>query len=301
MLARTATRTALAAACSLAAAAGALGAAGCGSSGKSAATGASSGPAAPATIAEAAYKTTAAGGAHVSLAGTITAPGLGSPLTLSGSGAFSFAAREGSLAFTISGLPSSAQAAIGASSLQLNALFKSGSVYIGSPVFAAKLPGGARWLKVNVSEVAQKLGIDPSSLSSGGANPAQYLQELRAAGGTVRVVGHDTVRGTPTTHYAASIDVLKAAEAQGLGRSAASRALLRSLVAKLGLTHIPVDVWVDAQGLVRKELVHVSAHGATASIQIEFFDFGAVPPVTAPAASEVFEVSSKTLQGLTAG
>src|SRR5689334_6226348 len=129
-------------------------------------------------VAHAADATTRAGGAQVSLSGGVAAPALGFSLTLSGHGQFNFSAHEGSLALTLSGLPASAQAKLGTSSLEMNELFKAGSVYVGSPLFTGKLPGGARWVRLDLARVGGALGLDPSSLMSGSADPSQFLQYL---------------------------------------------------------------------------------------------------------------------------
>jgi hypothetical protein len=232
----------------------------------------------------------------------VTIPGSSSPLNISGTGVTNFAARDGSLTMTISGLPSQAQAALGGSALQLDEVLKSGSVYIGSPIFSSRLPGGAKWLKINTSQVAQGLGLDPSSLTSGGAEPSQYLQDLRAAGGSVTVIGHEAVRGVQTTRYSATVDLVKAAETLSApGHSADARSLATRLAAKIGFSKVPIEAWIDGQGLVRKVAVHISAHGVGATVGAEYFGFGPTPPVNAPASSEVFEVSAQTLKSLTSG
>ena len=297
---RLATRP-LAALCVALAVPAALAATGCGSSGHSSSSASGSAATAqPASIANAAYKTTAAGGAHIAISGTVTAPGASSPINLSGTGVTNFAAREGTIALTISGLPAQAQSVLGTGSLQINEVLKHGAAYIGSPLFAGRLPSGAKWLKINTAQVAQGLGLDPSSLTSGGAEPSQYLQDLRAAGGTVTVVGHEQVRGVETTRYSASVDLVKASELLSAhGKSAIARALAAKLAAKLGFARVPIETWIDGQGLVRKVAVHISAHGVGATIQAEFFNFGPIPPVNAPSPSEVFEVSSSTLKSLT--
>jgi hypothetical protein len=298
---RIATRP-LAALCGVALAAPALlAASGCGSSTRSSSpSGSAAAVAGPISISNAASKTTAERGAHISINGAVTAPGASTPINLSGSGVTNFATHEGTIGLTVSGLPAQAQTAIGGSSLALNEVLKGSAIYIGSPLFAGRLPSGAKWLKINTTQVAQGLGLDPSSLTSGGAEPGQYLQDLRAAGGTVKVIGHEQVRGVETTRYAASIDLVKAAELLSAhGKSAIARGLASQLAAKLGFSKIPIEAWVDGKGLVRKVAVHISSHGVGATIQAEFFDFGPIPPVNAPSPGEVFEVSSSTLKSLT--
>src|SRR2546422_7769760 len=60
-------------------------------------------------VAQAAATTTHAGGALVSVTGSITGPSLGTTLTLNGDGNFNFSAHEGSLVLEMSGLPASVQ------------------------------------------------------------------------------------------------------------------------------------------------------------------------------------------------
>jgi hypothetical protein len=295
------TRPTLATLCGLALAApvGVL-AAGCGSSSHSTSSASAGVGAQPAAIADAAYKTTAAGGAHVAITGAVTIPGASSALNIAGSGAVDFAAHEGSLTLTISGLPAQAQSALGGSSLQIDELLKRGAIYIGSPLLAGRLPSGAKWLKVDTAQIAEGLGLDPSSLTSGGTEPGQYLQDLRAAGGTVTVIGHEDVRGVQTTRYSATIDLVKAAETLSApGKTSTARSVAASLTSRIGLSKVPIEAWIDGQGLVRKVAVHVAARGVTALVQAEYFNFGRIAPVTAPSGGEVFEVSAQTLKGLT--
>jgi hypothetical protein len=253
-------------------------------------------------LAQAAETTTHAGGVQMSLKGSVTAPGLPSQLTFSGEGSFNFKAREGALTMTIAGLPASVASTLNGGSLQITELFKAASIYVSSPLLSDKLPGGAHWVKLNLARFGQAIGLDPSSLTSGGANPTQYLQYLKAAGGSSSIVGHDAVRGIATTHYAGKIDLLKAAEAQpGVDRSQLRQAL-QKLVSQMGLRSVPVDVWIDAHGLVRKVSLALSLQAGgqqvKTAIDAEYHDFGPTQSITAPPASEVFDMTQQTLQSL---
>jgi hypothetical protein len=252
-------------------------------------------------VAHAADSTTHARGAQVAFSGSIGAPGLGFSLTLSGHGQFNFAAHEGSLALSISGLPASAQAKLGTSSLEMNELFKSGSVYVGSPLFAGKLPGGARWLRLDLRRVGGALGLDPSAAMSGGADPSQFLQYLKASGG-ITPVGQESLRGAPTTHYTGNLDLEKVAAAQPGSDSAQVHAAFQKVIAQLGAKTIPVEVWVDRQDLVRKVAIalhmHPQGQAIDAQVQAEYFGFGPTSSVTPPARSEVLDITQNALQGL---
>src|SRR5664280_911872 len=151
----------------------------------------------------------------------------------------------------------------------------------------------------------QAVGLDPGSLTSGGTNPAQYLQYLKDAGGSSTDVGHEAVRGVATTHYEGKIDLLKAAEAQPGSNRAQLRAAFDKLIAETGLRSLPVGVWADGHGLVRKVslALSVAASGqqVKAAIQSEYYDFGSTPSISLPADSEVFDMTQQALQSLTPG
>jgi len=255
-------------------------------------------------VAQAAEATTRAGGAHVAMSGTIGAAGLSQPLTLTGSGSFNVHAGEGTFAITMAGLPASTQAQLHASSLQMLELFKAGSIYLSSPIFTGKLPSGARWLRIDIAQVAQAMGLDVSSLT-GGTDPTQYLKDLRGAGSSVAVAGQEPVRGVPCTHYTGALDLRKAAEAQLGPVRARARGAVQQLIERTGQARIPVEVWIDGSGLVRRIRLNLSgkptAHAISTSIQTEYFDFGSVPAVTAPPPAEVFDVTGQALRGLGAG
>lgn len=255
-------------------------------------------------VARAADTTMRAGGAHMSIAGSLTATGLPQPIRIAGDGAFNFKAREGDLSLTISGLPQAAQSALHGSSLEMTELFKSTSLYLGSSMLAGQLPGGARWVRLDVGKLQQAFGIDPSSLTSG-LDPTEYLQYLDKAGYGSKVVGLETVRGAQTTHYTGTLDLLKAAEAQPLSDRGELRRAVQKLMSEAHMSSLPVDVWVDGRGLVRRMAMtmtlSLAARSMTIAMQIEYFDFGPTPSVTVPSGSEVFDVTGQTLQHIGSG
>jgi len=253
-------------------------------------------------VAQAAETTTHVDGAQMSLKGSVTVPGFATALSFSGQGSFNFKAHEGNLTLSMSGLPEAVTSKLHGAPLQITELFKASSIYIGSPLLSGKLPGGARWLRLNLTRFQQAVGLDPRSLTSSGANPTEYLQYLKAAGAGASVVGHDSIRGVATTHYTSKIDLLKAAEAQPGANRAQLRGAFQKLIAESGLRNLPVNVWIDGRGLVRKIAIElgVSAAGqqVKASVESEFYDFGATPSIKAPAGSEVFDMTQQALQGL---
>lgn len=159
--------------------------------------------------------------------------------------------------------------------------------YVNLPFLASKLPSGKTWLKLDLGALAGAAGL--GSVSE--ADPQQYLQQLLASKDTQKV-GTDTIDGEQMTHYRTTID-----PASRLGDVPAKvRAQVRKALKQLGTGGIPADVWVDGNGLLRRESVSLSfgkaLQGATMSMTMNLHDFGTAVSVTAPPADEVFDATS---------
>jgi hypothetical protein len=249
-------------------------------------------------VAQAAEVTSQAGGAHIALTAQVSAAGLPAPLTINGQGFFNYRSQEGTIGLDMAGLPTVAGA------LHMEEIFKSAALYIGSPLFAGKLPGGAHWMKLDIARFGQALGLDLQSLTGGQSNPAQFLEYLKASGGTVTSVGHELVRGVPTTHYRGTIDLSKVADMLPGGNRAQLHAALAKVIAQIGASSLPVDVWVDSARLVRRMEIVISASAGGQSLRmqmsVELFGFGPTPAVTAPAQGDVYDATQAALAGLSA-
>ncbi|HTY97936.1 MAG TPA: hypothetical protein VMB91_12900 [Solirubrobacteraceae bacterium] len=248
-------------------------------------------------LARAAEATSNVGGAHTELSARIQGTGLPQPVSLDGGGYFNFSTHEGTLTVQLTGFPSAA--GLG-SQPTMQEIYKGSDLYVGSSLFAGELPTGAKWMKIDISRLGQAAGLNPSQLLNGESNPTQILQYLKASGASVAEVGTQRIRGVPTTHYSGTINIEKAAAALGGAADGAAQ----KAVSTLGVSDLPVDVWVDSHDLVRRLQVTLSTPPSAGHLQVqinlELFDFGATPPVSVPAASETFEASSTGLSGLAA-
>jgi hypothetical protein len=253
-------------------------------------------------VAQAADATAQVGGAHMALAMEVSAGGLPAPLTISGVGFFNYKTHEGTLSMDMTGVPSTSATNLPSGSVHMEELFKSSTVYIGSPLFAGKLPGGAQWMKIDIGKVGQAVGFDVQQLAGGQSNPAQFLEYLKASGGTVTPVGRERVRGVATTHYKGAIDLDKVAGVLPSASRDQLRAALSKLIAQTGSPSIPVDVWVDGHRLVRRiTMAFAIASGAQQAqtrMTIELFRFGSTPAVTPPPQAEVYDATQAALSGL---
>ncbi len=265
-------------------------------------TGCGSSAVATGPLARAADVTAAAGGAQMAMKLEI-GTGASSPVAMTGNGRFNFKGFEGTMSLEMSGLPESEGTPSG--SLSLTEIVKLPDVYIQSPALTSKLPGGAQWVKLDLQHaIGEGLGINLQAEASQ-ENPAEYLDYLRATGTAVTVVGHESVRGVPTTHYRGTIDLEKAAELV----PSTDRAKLRSTFAQLrtltGGTSLPIDVWVDSSHRVRRFAIEyamtIKGEHAHSAVTIEYFDFGPQPPVSAPPENQVFDATQSALGGSSSG
>ena len=108
------------------------------------------------------------------------------------------------------------------------------------------------------------------------------------------------MRGTQTTHYRAVLDLNKAAD-QSPGASQA----IKSAINLLGSSKQPADVWVDADGRLRrmrytvdlsKSKVAASTPGVPGSLTftLDLFDFGVPVQAAVPAPAEVVDLGALT-------
>lgn len=249
-------------------------------------------------VAQAADTTSKVGGVHMSLTARLSASVLPSQFTVGGQGFFNYKSREGAFSLEMSGLPASLAAISPAGRLRMDEIFKGSTLYVGSSLFAGKLPGGARWMKLDLSRVGNGLGFNLQQLAGGQSNPAQLLDFLEGHG-SVTVVGHEAIRGVSTTHYHGTIDLGRVADSLPSAERANVRAALAKVNAQTGDGRLPVDVWVDAHRLVRRMTLTMSVPAASqklrVSLALDLFGFGATPAVTTPSAGETYDVTSKAL------
>jgi len=163
-----------------------------------------------------------------------------------------------------------------------------GDVY----VQAAPLnPGGARWLRVDLGTMIQALGAGAALASAG---PAQTLDLLRAADAGSQV-GHAVVGGASTTAYRVTADLRRFVSLAAPSLRADAARYDSILAGRAGQRTVPVEVWIDHAGRVRRVRLKLSACAGsrrmTETATVEYFDFGPQVPVTPPAASQVTDVS----------
>jgi hypothetical protein len=264
---------------------------GCGSS-------SSSSSSAPDPVARAAYVSTQEAGSRFTLNLQLTRSRSQS-FAITGSGYAGQGGHAVKMSMNFSGIPGATGLPAGGHGVE--AVFLYPTVYMRLPFLADKLPEGKSWLKIDMSKVVKATGgtAVPQALDIGQVDPTQFLEYLKASSGNIQRLGSEQLYGVATTHYQAKLQlpaVLKQLPAQ-------SRAAARPLLQHIGNAGaIPIGVWIDGKGRVRKIQMSLSISGPTASgaatVTVGYTSYGPVPPVSPPAEGEVIDLTSLLTNGL---
>ena len=257
-----------------------------------------------------AQKSSAADSARFSLELGIAIPGTDKPLAVSAEGGFDTSAKRAQMSFDLSSfadLLKSFGTAFGgkvtgdlgsAGDWKLEAIRDGDTAYLKFPLIADQLPAGKTWIKGDAKTLSS---ADAGQLqqfgSFAGTDPRDVLGLLKAVSGSITAVGSDKIRGVETSHYRATIDTAKlaqlvpAAQRQSLGG-------LDQTARQAGVTALPVDVWVDADQLVRKISIDLDAKQpgtgmpVKASLVVELYDYGTPLELKLPPADEVVDAAT---------
>lgn len=145
------------------------------------------------------------------------------------------------------------------------------------------------WLKIDLASLTGVPGME--SLSQLNNNdPSKTMEMLRGVSENVEEVGTEDVRGSSTTHYKATLDLDKAVEQV----PEKDRKDIQKMFDDLGTNTIPTEVWIDDEGLLRRQKSTIDlsqAKGAGAAgggaptgmvMDMELYDFGAAVDVEPP-------------------
>lgn len=138
-------------------------------------------------------------------------------------------------------------------SMRFDYVYSGDSMYMSSSSLAPVLPAGKSWIEVKMEG------------ANNADNPRAIIAQLQAVSSQITTVGRERIRGTMTTQYRA--------------------------LATINQTQVPVDVWVDRQGLVRRLVASGLAGNASASaaIRLDIFDYGYQPHEVVPPSDQVVD------------
>lgn len=144
------------------------------------------------------------------------------------------------------------------------------------------------WARAQLSDVdAPGAAADNDTLALV-LDPLGPLDLLCRPVARVEVVGDDDVRGTPAEHLRATLDLAGHA-GDGSGDAGDEGVLAGSFEARLvaaGVDALPVDVWLDGDGVVRRLQISLDAAGSLTTT-FDVYDVGTEVDVAAPDPADV--------------
>jgi len=231
-------------------------------------------------VANAADTTAKAGSAEFGLAGSMAVAGTTIPIN--GNGAVDM--RNNAMRMSMSmPLP-------GVGTTEIEEILNGTTFYMRLPAaLTQRLPGAKPWMKLDLQALGKSAGVDfKKALQANQSNPADMLQALKGVG-TSKKVGEEPIDGAPTTHYTATIDLNKAAARIADKQTVDS---LKQTYASAGVSSIPIDVWIDRAGRVRRESVKMSTPQFSMDMTISFTRFGVPVDTTPPPDQDVMDASA---------
>lgn len=183
---------------------------------------------------------------------------------------------------------------VGRNRLQLSELISHLSVYLRTSTIPtlAKATGGKPWVKLDVGGETGALGLSALPTST---DPTQFVDYLRAVSSSTKPLGTLMVRGVETNGYRATVDLDRYPNLVAPSQRAAVARGVKSLETATGVHTIPMDVWVDRGGLVRRLGMSFAecAQGTTFvfSMDVDLYDFGTQANPRIPAASQVYDLT----------
>lgn len=134
-------------------------------------------------------------------------------------------------------------------------------------------------------------GLDPTAEFgfAGVGEPREFMEMIQDGKATIEELGSDELRGVNTTHYRAIVD----GESLRASMTDEERAEFESQFGSGGAS-LPMEFWLDDDGLVRKFLIDLSEPGMiededllSAEVVFEMFDLGQPMGIEPPPADKI--------------
>jgi hypothetical protein len=159
--------------------------------------------------------------------------------------------------------------------IQMTALADGTKSYVSSPDLESTTEG-KKWMEIDYSAALPEGSSTPSA-----GSPKEGLKILEGVE-KAEEVGKEEVDGVLTTHYRGSLPAHE--EVFGV---------------KMHVSSQQVDVWIDAQGRVRRIQISITnsigeaGTTTTTDMTIDYVEFGQVPKIELPKPDEVFDATSR--------
>ncbi len=242
---------------------------------------------------------------------SMTLPGSSEPFVFSGQGAFDASAERASFAMDLSAsaklIGGFVAGLAGPSAGDLPGfddpegwkieIVQDGNIdYVRFPALDDQLPEGKTWIRG--AEAVTGSGFDFDDLEQfTNHDPRELLDSLRGITSDIETAGTEQLRGVETTHYRAAVDPARLAKSEDREGQPAPQSLVERLTGQFGVDDIPLDVWIDTNGLVRKLTTAFAAtdpsttQSSEVSMSFELWDYGESVEIEVPPAAQVADAS----------
>jgi hypothetical protein len=250
-------------------------------------------------VAKAAAATTSKHGSKVSLVIAMSSDQLPQTIHMTGQGVLDPVSRKARLTLDMSELAGLSGSGLKASQLKATEILDGTAFYMRIPLLDGKLPGGKKWMKIDIAKAGKALGLNLGQLSQPGQDPSQQLAYLRTVS-DAKKVGTDTIRGVRTTHYHGLVKLDDYPKLLPKDQQAGARAAIKRLEKLSGSNSYPVDAWVGKDGLLRRMALTMNmdptGSGQTLKMQMQedLFDFGTPVDATPPSDDDVYDATKVT-------
>ena len=178
----------------------------------------------------------------------------------------------------------------GGREVEIEMAFDGTTVFMNFEPMLEQLGVDTEWVSFDMAELTKAAGgIDIAQLQ-GNNDPTQALAMLKGVADDVEEVGEEEVRGTDTTHYRATVDLEAALRESG---GVTDPEQFERFLDLLGREQVPVDVWIDDEGRVRRQTYEQPIPGQSQSLTmtIELYDFGTDDEIELPDPDDVTDVT----------
>jgi LppX_LprAFG lipoprotein len=156
-------------------------------------------------------------------------------------------------------------------------------IIVGGTLYVERGQNGKPWVIATpdspdpiVAELAKDIS---GTLTQSGVR--QFVLMVAAAQ-NLKLVGQQTVDGVSCMHYSLSVDTRSAAQ-----KLPGTQGQQMQQAADAGVDTIPLNLWVDGQGLVRKVTDKVTTEQATAALELRLNHFNEDVHISAPPPSQI--------------
>jgi hypothetical protein len=170
-----------------------------------------------------------------------------------------------------------------------------GSVmYMRSPMLSQSSGLDTDWISMDLDELVPGFS-DLASLSQGQNDPTAQLEYLRGIS-DAEEVGTEQVAGIETTHYSGTVDLDAAYDRLPDDTRGELKQAIAQARKQFGHGAMPVDVWIDSDGLLRRMTMSLESGGNSAldfgmKMTMEIPEYGIAMDLPIPKDGDVTDVS----------